>query len=45
MNEMVDKEVKKYTPKTEEPKEEVAEASNNTFLEVVVDEVAESEVE
>lgn len=39
------KEAKKSVPKVEEPKEEVAEASNNTFLEVVVDEVAESEVE
>ena len=39
------KEAKKSVPKVEEPEEEVAEASNNTFLEVVVDEVAESEVE
>ena len=39
------KEAKKSTLKTEEPKEEVVEVSNNTFLEVVVDEVAESEVQ
>ena len=40
------KEAKKYAPKVEEIKEEVVvEVSNNTFLEVVVDEVAESEVE
>ena len=38
------KEAKKYSPKAEESKEEEVKRANNTFLEVVVDEVAESEV-
>ena len=39
------KEAKKYSPKAEESKEEEVKRANNTFLEVVVDEVAESEVQ
>ena len=39
------KEAKKYSPKAEESKEEEVKPANNTFREVVVDEVAESEVQ
>lgn len=39
------KEAKKYSTKAEESKEEEVKPANNTFLEVVVDEVAESEVQ
>ena len=39
------KEAKKSSPKAEESKAEEAKPANNTFLEVVVDEVAESEVQ